>query len=60
MGRVETNIALESWLFGFRPCSGQGSLAYLGIQREREREREKERESSVVVCIGTIGIISDK
>ena len=22
MGRIEADIALESWLFGFRPCSG--------------------------------------
>ena len=26
MGRIEADIALESWLFGFRPCSGQGQL----------------------------------
>ena len=24
MGRIEGDIALESGLFGFRPCSGQG------------------------------------
>ena len=24
MGRIAAEIALESWLFGFRPCSGQG------------------------------------
>ena len=31
MGRIEADIALESWLFGFRPCSGQGqfTLPYL-------------------------------
>ena len=31
MGRIEADIALESWLFGFRPCSGQGqfTLTYL-------------------------------
>ena len=23
MGRIEADIALLSWLFGFRPCSGQ-------------------------------------
>ena len=30
MGRIEADTALESWLFGFRPCSGQGqfTLAY--------------------------------
>ena len=26
MGRIEADIALESWLFGFRPCLGQGQL----------------------------------
>ena len=26
MGRIEADIALESWLFGFRPCSGQGQF----------------------------------
>ena len=31
MGRIEADIALESWLFGFWPCSGQGqfTLPYL-------------------------------
>ena len=31
MGRIEADIALEIWLFGFRPCSGQGqfTLPYL-------------------------------
>ena len=31
MGRIEADIAFESWLFGFRPCSGQGqfTLPYL-------------------------------
>ena len=28
MGRIEADIALESWLFGFRPCSGQGQFTY--------------------------------
>ena len=23
MGRIEADITLESWLFGFWPCSGQ-------------------------------------
>ena len=23
---MEADIALENWLFGFRPCSGQGQL----------------------------------
>ena len=23
---IEADIALESWLFGFRPCSGQGQF----------------------------------
>ena len=27
MGRIEADITLESWLFGFRPCSGQGQFA---------------------------------
>ena len=26
MGRIEADIALKSWLFGFRPCSGQGAV----------------------------------
>ena len=26
MGRIEAEIALESWLFGFWPCSGQGQF----------------------------------
>ena len=26
MGRIEADIALESWLLGFRPCSGQGQF----------------------------------
>ena len=26
MGRLEADIALESCLFGFRPCSGQGQF----------------------------------
>ena len=29
MGRIEADIALESWLFGFRPCSGQGQFILL-------------------------------
>ena len=29
MGRIEADIALESWLFGFRPCSGQGQFTIL-------------------------------
>ena len=27
MDRVEADIALESWLFEFRPCSGQGQVS---------------------------------
>ena len=26
MDRIEADIALESWLFEFRPCSGQGQF----------------------------------
>ena len=26
MGRIEADIVLESWLFGFWPCSGQGQF----------------------------------
>ena len=26
MGRSEGDIALESWLFGLKPCSGQGQF----------------------------------
>ena len=25
-GRIEAYIALKSWVFGFRPCSGQGQF----------------------------------
>ena len=32
MGRIEADIALESWLFGFRPCSGQGQFTLLVLQ----------------------------
>ena len=31
MGRVEADIALESWLLGFRPCSGQQGQFTLSI-----------------------------
>ena len=26
MGQSEADIALQKWLFGFRPCSGQGQF----------------------------------
>ena len=26
MGRIEADIGLESWLFGFWPCLGQGQF----------------------------------
>ena len=26
MGRIEADFALESWLFGFQPCLGQGQF----------------------------------
>ena len=26
MGRIEEDIALESWLLGVRPCLGQGQF----------------------------------
>ena len=29
MGRIDADIAPESWLFGFRPCSGQGQFILL-------------------------------
>ena len=29
MGRNEADIALESWLFGFRPRSGQGQFTLI-------------------------------
>ena len=29
MGRIEADFALKSWLFGFRPCSGQGQFTLL-------------------------------
>ena len=29
MGRIEGDIALENWLFGFRPCSGHGQFTLL-------------------------------
>ena len=33
MGKIEGDIALESWLFGFRPCSGQGQFTLLAKMR---------------------------
>ena len=40
MGRIEADIALASWLFGFRPCSGQGqfTLAHKNMLRFQELE----------------------
>ena len=32
MGRIKTDVALESWLFGFRPCSGQGQFTLVSGQ----------------------------
>ena len=29
MGRIEADIALKSWLFGFHPVRDRGSLPYL-------------------------------
>ena len=46
MGRIEADIALESWLFGFQPCSGQGQFTLpfiwfiiLGLQHDSSRFR---------------------
>ena len=30
MSGIEADIALESWLFGFRPYSGQGQFTLVG------------------------------
>ena len=35
MGRIEADIALESWLFGFQPCSGQGQFTLLSLFKVR-------------------------
>ena len=32
MGRIEADTALESWLFGFQPCSGQGQFTLLHLK----------------------------
>ena len=34
MGGIEAAIVLESWVFGFRPCSGQGQFT-LSISRKK-------------------------
>ena len=31
MGKIEADIALKGWLFGFRPCSGQGQFTLPGF-----------------------------
>ena len=31
VGKIGAYIALESWLFGFRPCSGQGQFTINGL-----------------------------
>ena len=31
MGRIEADIALKSWVFGFRSCSGQGQFTLVQI-----------------------------
>ena len=31
VGKIGAYIALESRLFGFRPCSGQGQLTIIGL-----------------------------
>ena len=31
MGRIEADIALGSWMFGFWPCSGQGQFTLLQL-----------------------------
>ena len=35
MGRIEANIAHESWLFGFWPCLGQGQFRYPTMSRTK-------------------------
>ena len=35
VGKVGANIALESWLFRFRPCSGQGQFTLIGNDFEQ-------------------------
>ena len=41
MGRIEADIALESWLFGFRPCSGQGQFTLLAKMRTEPKMRSQ-------------------
>ena len=36
MGGIEADIALESCLFGFRPCSGQGQFIIHGENKTIE------------------------
>ena len=31
MGGIEADIALESWLFRFQPCSGQGQFTLFTV-----------------------------
>ena len=39
MGRIEADIALESWLFGFRPCSAL--FVHLGSGNQRKMLAQK-------------------
>ena len=37
MGRIEADITLESWLFGFQPCSGQGQFTLISVSVYEKR-----------------------
>ena len=36
MGRIEADIAFKSWLFGFRPYSGQGQFTLPSVAFQKE------------------------
>ena len=35
MGRIEADIAVKSWLFGFKPCSGQGQFTLTWLSQPK-------------------------
>ena len=36
MGRIEADVALESWLFGFWPCSGEGQFTLGSVSEQSQ------------------------
>ena len=51
MGRIEADIALESWLLGFWPCSGQGQFT-LTIKPRKETHQQP-RTQPTLQCFAT-------